>query len=78
MKLTDADKAKLADMQEIGEVLKVLVTTVARLQLEAAPAVARALRESTAPGLVSPAAGVLLWELADGIDLVTGRATDQP
>ena len=78
MKLTDAEKAKLADMQELGEVLKVLVTTVTRLHLEEAPAVARALRDATAPGLVSRPAGVLLWELADGIDRETGRATDQP
>lgn len=78
MKLTDAEKAKLGDMQELGEVLKVLTFAVASQHPESAPAVARALRDMAHPDKVSRPALVLLWELADGIDQATGVATDQP
>lgn len=76
--LNDAEKAKLADMQEMGEVLKALTFAVASQHPQAAPAVARKLRDIAHPDRVSRPALVLLWELADGIDLATGVATDQP
>ena len=74
--MEEKDKAELQRTETIQDVLRILVTALVALNPQAMPQVARTLRDSTArPGL-SVAARAMIWDLADGIDLVTGTNTE--
>lgn len=75
-KLTESDKQTLRTLEPLTEVLRIVVTSLAPLNSAAMPQVAKLLRDrSVAPGL-STVARVMLYDLADGIDMVTGTNTE--
>lgn len=74
--LTAADKAKLASLQDVQEVLRHLVIALGALNPQAMPKVAHLLRAATGTPQISGPARVMLWDLADGVDLATGQDTE--
>ena len=71
------DKRKLAELQPVQEVLRTLVISLGAMNPSAMPTVAHALRAATANDALSAEARVMLWDLADGIDVVTGTSTER-
>lgn len=75
--MEESDKAALEQLQPVQEVLRVLVIALGAMNPAAMPKAALAMRAATANGALSVAARVMLWDIADGIDALTGISSER-
>jgi hypothetical protein len=70
------DREALRLMQPTQDLLRAMAAALHKAGATDMPTIARSLRESTLSEKVSPEARIALWDLADGIDILTGISTE--
>lgn len=76
-RLTDIDKTRLTQLEPVQETLRVLIAAVCAIHPQTMPAIAKQLRDRTNNEHLGATARVMIWDLADGIDVLTGVKTDR-